>query len=125
MAQLTTDRLRTEFVGALIQRGDPEYDALRRVYNGAVDRRPALIARCTGPGDVIAAVNHARERALDIAVHGGGHGVRGHAVCDDGLMVDLRPMNGIAIDARRRRPRCRPGPCGASSTLPPRPTAWR
>ena len=109
MAQVTSDRLQVDFAGELVRPGDPQYDALRRVFNGAVDRRPALIARCTGPGDVIAAVNHARDRGLEIAVHGGGHGVRGHAVCDGGVMVDLRPMNGIAIDAEHRRARVQAG----------------
>jgi FAD/FMN-containing dehydrogenase len=109
MAQLTTDWLRAEFVGELVRPGDPRYDALRRVFNGAIDRRPALIARCAGAQDVIAAVEHARDHGLDVAVHGGGHGVRGHAVCDDGVMIDLRPMNQIEIDTGRRRARVQAG----------------
>jgi FAD/FMN-containing dehydrogenase len=109
MAQLTTDQLRAEFIGELVGPGDPQYDVLRRVHNGAVDRRPALIARCTGPGDVIAAVNHARDHGLEIAVYGGGHGVRGHAVCDDGMVIDLRPMKRIDIDPPRQRARVQAG----------------
>ena len=109
MAQVATDRLQAEFVGELVHPGDPYYDMLRRVYNGAVDRHPALIARCTGPDDVIAAVDHAREHGFEIAVHGGGHGVRGHATCDAGVMIDLRPMKAIEIDATRRRARVQAG----------------
>ncbi len=109
MAQLTSNRLRAEFAGELVEPGDPRYDDLRRVFNGAVDRRPALIARCTGRRDVIAAVNHARANGLEIAVHGGGHGVRGHATCDDGVMIDLRPMRRIDVDPWRRRARVQAG----------------
>jgi FAD/FMN-containing dehydrogenase len=109
MAQLATDRLQTEFSGELIRPDDPQYDALRQVFNAAVDRHPALIARCTGRRDVIAAVNHAREHGLEIAVYGGGHGVRGHAVCDDGMVIDLRPMKRIRIDAARRRAQVQAG----------------
>jgi FAD/FMN-containing dehydrogenase len=109
MMQLATDRLQGEFAGELVMPGDPAYDAQRRVFNGAVDRYPALIARCTGGRDVIAAVNHGRDHGLEIAVHGGGHGVRGHATCDDGLMIDLRPMTQIEIDAALRRARVQAG----------------
>lgn len=109
MAQVATGGLHGEFIGELIQPGDPQYDTLRQVFNGSVDRHPALIARCTRPEDVIAAVNYARDHGLEIAVHGGGHGVRGHATCDGGVMVDLRPMKGIEIDAARRRARVQAG----------------
>jgi FAD/FMN-containing dehydrogenase len=86
------------FQGELLREGDPMYDATRSVFNGMVDRRPALIARPTGTADVIAAVRHARENDLRIAVHGGGHAVTGHAVCDGGLMIDLRRMKGVHVD---------------------------
>lgn len=89
MAQLATDRLQTAFSGELVRPDDPRYDGLRQVFNGAVDRHPALIARCAGRRDVVAAVNHARDHGLEIAVYGGGHGVRGHAVCDDGMVMAL------------------------------------
>jgi FAD/FMN-containing dehydrogenase len=79
---------------------DPGYDEARRVWNGAIDRRPALIAPCADADDVAAALRLARERSLEVAVRGGGHGVAGWAVCDDGLVVDLSPMRGIAVDAR-------------------------
>jgi FAD/FMN-containing dehydrogenase len=90
------------FGGEVVGPGEPSYDALRRVFNGMIDRRPAVIARCTGAADVIAAIRYARDRDLPVAVHGGGHGVGGHAVCDGGLMIDLRPMKGVRIDRDRR-----------------------
>jgi len=103
MTGVMTDRLKEEFAGELIRPSDAEYDSLRRIYNGMIDRRPAVIWRCTSAADVIAAVNYGRGNGMDIAVHGGGHGVSGHAVCDHGLMIDLRPMKGIEIDIERRR----------------------
>jgi FAD/FMN-containing dehydrogenase len=88
--------------GALLQPGDDGYEAARRVWNGAIDRRPALIARCTGAADVIRAVNFARSNDLLVSVRGGGHNVTGNAVCDGGLMIDLSPMKGIRVDTARR-----------------------
>src|SRR5919202_4783960 len=82
-------RLRTRFRGALLRPGEEGYDEARRVWNGAVDRRPALIARCAGADDVQEAVRFARERDLRVAVRGGGHSVLGHGVCDDGVVIDL------------------------------------
>jgi hypothetical protein len=84
--------------GRLIQPSDPEYDAARRVYNGMIDRHPALIARCANVADVIAAVNFAREQQLAVAVRGGGHNGGGLGVCDDGLVIDLSAMRGIRVD---------------------------
>ncbi|MGH2994029.1 MAG: FAD-binding oxidoreductase [Solirubrobacterales bacterium] len=95
------------FSGEIVASGDPSYDELRRGFNGIFDRRPALIARCAGATDVAAAVRFARERGLPASVYGGGHGVTGNAVCDDGVMIDLRPMKGIEIDPEART--CRVG----------------
>src|SRR5262245_29951319 len=81
--------LSRQFRGALIRPGDASYEAERRIWNGAIDRRPALIARCTGAADVRAAVGFARERELAVAVRGGGHNVAGTAVCDAGIVIDL------------------------------------
>lgn len=78
------------FKGTLIYPGDPAYDDARKIFNGMIDRRPALIARCTSADDVLAAVNLAREQRLPLAVHGGGHGVTGASMCDAGVVVDLR-----------------------------------
>jgi FAD/FMN-containing dehydrogenase len=84
--------LARHFRGALIRPGDPPYDAARRIWNGAIDRHPGLVARCTGAADVRAAVRFARERDLLVAVRGGGHNVAGTAVCDGGVVIDLAPM---------------------------------
>ncbi|HET9255186.1 MAG TPA: FAD-binding oxidoreductase [Pseudonocardiaceae bacterium] len=92
------EKLRTEFRGALLRPGEQGYDEARRIWNGAIDRHPALIARCAGADDVITAVRFARERDLLVSVKGGGHAVAGHAVCDDGLVIDLSLMNGVRVD---------------------------
>src|ERR1700740_2458493 len=102
-------RLRTAFRGKLIVPGDPEFDEARRIWNGMIDRRPALIAQCSGTADVIAAVNFARTHRLLVAVRGGGHSWPGHSVCDDGLMIDLRGMRGVRVDPRRRAVRAQGG----------------
>ena len=81
----------------------------RRIWNGAIDRRPAGIARCTGVADVVAAVRYARERDLLVAVRSGGHGVGGHALCDGGLVIDLSPMKGIHVDPQARTARAEAG----------------
>jgi FAD/FMN-containing dehydrogenase len=96
------DRLESGFRGALIQPGDPDYDAARAVYNGMIDRRPSIIARCADAGDVIAAVNVARAERLPLAVRGGGHHGAGFSVCDDGLVVDLSSMKGVRVDPAAR-----------------------
>ena len=88
--------------GALLQQGDPGYDDARTVQNGLIDRRPALIARCTGAADVIQAVNFARDNSLLLSVKGGGHNVAGNATNEGGLVIDLSPMKGVHIDAKAR-----------------------
>src|SRR5512138_3347235 len=82
--------------------GDPGYDAARRIHNGLIDKRPALIARCRTTADVVAAVGRARKEALEISVRGGGHNVAGKAVTAGGLMVDLSPMKEIVVDGGAR-----------------------
>jgi FAD/FMN-containing dehydrogenase len=82
--------------------GDAGYDEARRVWNGMFDRRPAIIARCTGVADVIAAVNFARDNGLEIAVRGGGHSMSGQSVCDDGMMIDLSQMKSVRVDPATR-----------------------
>jgi FAD/FMN-containing dehydrogenase len=101
--------LRDEFAGALIWPGDEPYEAARRIWNGMVDRRPALIARCAGEDDVVAALRHARERALPVAVRGGGHNVAGNAVCDGGVLIDLGGLREVAVDPVARRAHVQPG----------------
>jgi FAD binding domain-containing protein len=109
MGTSTISELAGSFAGAVIAPGDPAYDDARQVWNGAIDRRPALIARCGGVPDVVAALRHARERDLLVAVRGGGHGVAGQAVCDDGLVIDLSPMRAIAVDPAARTARAQAG----------------
>ena len=111
--------------GGLLRPRDPAYEAARSVWNAAIDRRPALIARCAGAADVILAVDFARANNLLVSVRGGGHGVAGFAVCDDGLMIDLSVMKGIRVDPASRAVRAEPGLTWGSSTARPRPSAWR
>ena len=84
--------------GRLLQPSDADYDAARAVWNGMVDRRPALIVQCAGVADVITSVNFAREHDLLVAVRGGGHNAAGNAVCDDGLVIDLSLMKSVRVD---------------------------
>ena len=79
----------------MITPDDSGYDDARTVWNATVDRRPRLIARCTGTADVLAAIRYARDHDLEIAVRGGGHNVAGTAVCDDGVVIDLSAMRGV------------------------------
>ena len=99
------DELDGSFSGELLLPASPGYGAARAIWNGAIDRRPSCIARCTGVADVVAAVRFAREHDLHVAVRSGGHGVAGHAVCDGGLMIDLSPMRGIRVDPQARTTR--------------------
>ena len=98
----TVAELKQSFRGELVRPADPDYDDVRKVWNGLIDKRPALIARCSGTADVMAAVHFARERGLPLAVRGGGHNVAGHALCDDGLVVDLSPMRAVRVDPVNR-----------------------
>lgn len=109
LGDATVQSLREALRGRLLRPEDAGYDDARQVWNAMIDRRPALIARCAGAADVIAGVNFARERGLTLSVRGGGHGVAGKAVCDDGLMIDLSPMKGIEINPDTRTARAEPG----------------
>jgi hypothetical protein len=86
------------FRGDVIAPGHADYDVARTVWNGIVDRRPRLIARCTGTADVAAAVRFARDQEIEITVRGGGHNVAGTAVCDDGIVIDLSTMRAVSVD---------------------------
>jgi FAD/FMN-containing dehydrogenase len=90
--------LATDFAGGIVRPADREYDDAREIWNGMIDRYPALVARCSGVADVVAAVNFAREQGLEVAVRGGGHNVAGTAVCDGGIVVDLSEMNAVRVD---------------------------
>jgi FAD/FMN-containing dehydrogenase len=94
--------LEASFAGELVQPDSAGYDRQRAVWNGSIDRRPGLIARCSGADDVSAAVTFARRTGLPLAVRSGGHSFPGLSVCDDGIVVDLGPMKGIAVDPEAR-----------------------
>ena len=101
--------LAADFRGAVLRPGDAGYDDARSIWNAMIDRRPSIVARCAGAADVISAVNFAREHDLLLAVRGGGHNVAGNAVCDDGLMLDLSPMNAIRVAPDSKTARVAPG----------------
>lgn len=100
---------RKSFSGTIIDPSDPGYDQARKVWNGMIDRRPWLIAQCADEKDVIAAVRFAGENGLLVSVRGGGHQVAGYAVCDDGLVIDLSRMRGIAVNVHQRTVRAEAG----------------
>jgi FAD binding domain/Berberine and berberine like len=101
--------LETSLRGELVRRDDRSYDDHRRIWNGSIDRRPALIARCTGVADVIAAVRFARRTGVDVAVRSGGHSFPGLSVADDALVIDLSSMKGIRVDPKARTARVQAG----------------
>jgi FAD/FMN-containing dehydrogenase len=101
--------LSASFRGMLVRPGDPTYDEDRKIWNGSIDRTPALIARCGGVADVIAAVKFARSSGLTVAVRGGGHSFPGHSVCDGGIVIDLGLMKGIRVDPEARTARVQAG----------------
>jgi FAD/FMN-containing dehydrogenase len=92
------EQLAANFRGQVVRASDADYEVHRKVWNGSIDRHPAVIARCTGVADVISAVKVARQADLAVAVRGGGHSFPGLSVCDDGLVIDLSPMKGIRVD---------------------------
>ncbi len=103
------DGLRHALAGTVITPGDPGYDEARRVWNGVIDRRPAVIARCISTEDVVAVVDLAREHRPEVSIRGGGHQIAGSAVVDDGLVIDLSEMRGVSVDPDRRRARVQGG----------------
>jgi FAD/FMN-containing dehydrogenase len=92
------DGLRAVTDGAVIAPGEPDFDDARRVWNAEIDKRPAVIARCATVRDVSAAIGFAREHGLEVAVRGGAHNTAGTATVDGGVMIDLTPMSGVAVD---------------------------
>jgi FAD/FMN-containing dehydrogenase len=95
--------------GQLLKKGDSGYDEARKVHNGLVDKRPALIVRCCGVADIVDAVAFARDQELEVSVRGGGHNVAGRATIDGGLMIDLSLMKGVHVDANARTVRAEGG----------------
>jgi len=102
---VAVEQLRKSFAGPLVRPWDARYEEARAIWNGAIRRRPALIAGCTGAADVITAIRFARERGLEISVRGGGHAVAGFCLCDGGVLIDLSPMTSVRIDPDSRRAR--------------------
>src|SRR5437773_11767613 len=98
-----------QFRGDVVRPGDPNYDVHRKIWNGSFDKHPALIIRCAGVSDVIAAVRFGRESGLPVAVRSGGHSFPGLSVADDALMIDLQPMKGVRVDPERPTARVQAG----------------
>jgi len=112
MKQLQREKLgefKAHFQGDLVLPGDAGYDDVRAIWNATVNRKPALIARCTRPEDVVQAVKFGRQHNLLVSIRGGGHNIAGNAVCDDGIMIDLSPMKSVRVDAKARRATVEPG----------------
>jgi len=105
----SVDTLAQRVRDAVLRPGDDAFEASRHIWNGMIDRRPALIVRCAGAADVVAAVNFARDHNLQLAVRGGGHSAAGSCICDDGLMIDLAPMKSVRVDPSRGTARAEPG----------------
>src|SRR5918911_732722 len=103
------EQFAASFRGELIRPQDDSYDEARKVYNGMIDKRPALIVRPTGAADVIDAVNLARENGLPLAIRCGGHSVAGKGVVDDGVLIDLSSLKGVRVDPTSRRARANAG----------------
>jgi FAD/FMN-containing dehydrogenase len=95
--------------GEVLVSGQPGYDDARAVWNAMIDRKPAIIIRCKNADDVVQAVTYARDHNLPMSIRGGGHNVAGHAVCDDGVMIDLSLMRAVQVDAENRRARVEGG----------------
>ncbi|MFC9692676.1 FAD-binding oxidoreductase [Kribbella sp. NPDC056951] len=109
MSTITPDIRTEDFRGELVRPGEPPYDELRAVWNGSIDRRPGVIARCTGVADIRSALATARRTGGPVAVRGGGHSFPGHSTCDGGLLIDLGLLKGIRVDPVRRTARAQGG----------------
>ncbi|HEX5370305.1 MAG TPA: FAD-binding oxidoreductase [Dehalococcoidia bacterium] len=109
LAEEQIETFRGSMRGRVLTESDSGYDEARQIWNGMFDKRPGLIARCVSAGDVIAAVNYARDNNLLIAVRGGGHSFPGYSVCEGGMMIDLSPMRSIRVDPESKTARAEPG----------------
>ncbi len=103
------DKLKSLIQGDVLLPTDNEYDNARKIWNGMIDKCPALIVRCTGPADVIDAIKFAREHNILVSIRGGGHNVAGNALCDDGMVIDLSKMKGIHLDLKSKTVRAQAG----------------
>jgi FAD/FMN-containing dehydrogenase len=102
MKNEVVEAFRAMLRGPVLLPGDPGYDEARAIWNGMIDRHPAMIVRCAGTADVAAAIGFARDNGLPLAVKGGGHNIAGSAICDDGLVIDLSGMRDVHVDPRSR-----------------------
>jgi FAD/FMN-containing dehydrogenase len=109
LADGTIEQLRAAVGGQVITPGDADYEEARRVWNGMVDRHPALVVRCSGTDDVVAAVNFGRDHDLLVSVRGGSHSTPGYSTCDHGIVIDLGPMNRVTVDPDARTARAQGG----------------
>jgi FAD/FMN-containing dehydrogenase len=105
----TVQELRESIGGAVLVPGDAGYETARAVWNGMIDKHPALVVRCTGTADVLASVQFARSQDLEVAVRGGGHSLPGFSVSDGGMVIDLSPMKGVRVDPVAQRAVAQPG----------------
>ncbi len=105
MVRMSVDTRIKGFAGEIVRPDDPDYDAARAVWNGSIDRRPALIVRPSGADDVVSALRFAREEDLLVAVRCGGHSIPGLSTCDDGIVIDLSRINGVDVDPEARTAR--------------------
>ncbi|MDX1686436.1 MAG: FAD-binding oxidoreductase [Candidatus Promineifilaceae bacterium] len=109
LADETLDEFAQNFRGEILCADDEGFVQARAIWNGMIDKHPAVIARCSGTADVVAAVNFVRQNKLAFSVRSGGHNVAGNALCDGGLVIDLSQMKGIHVDPQRRTARVQPG----------------
>src|SRR5438445_9197138 len=98
MQVMATETIIANMRGPVIRQSDADYDAVRSLYNGMIDKSPAMIARCTDVADVVTAVNFARQNDLQVAIRGGGHNGPGLGSVDDGLMIDMSMMKGVRVN---------------------------
>lgn len=111
LEQATIKELKSSLRGHLLLPSNDGYDEARSIWNGMIDKRPALIARCLGAADVRNAVDFARSHDLLVAVRAGGHGISGKAVCDGGIMIDVSPMRGVRVDPMAKMARVQGALC--------------
>ncbi len=95
--------------GRIVRQADSDYDEIRKIHNGMIDRKPALIVRCTGAADVVQCVRVARDNGMLLSIRGGGHSVAGFALCDGGMMIDMSDAKGVRVDAGRQTARAQAG----------------
>ena len=109
MNQAAIEELKKQVRGEVLQPADAGYDEARTIYNAMIDRRPAVIVRCSGTADAAACVRFAREHDLPLSIRGGGHNVAGNAVCDGGLMLHMGKLRGVRVDVKNRTATAQPG----------------